>query len=318
MATVPRLSIVIPCVGGAAEFDGALVSVLQHRPADSEVLVLHTQPYDDPYDLRGEVQFLHRAECSSIAELINEGIPAASGEIVHILGSGLEATDGWTEPAIGHFKDSQVAAVSPLLMDASGSVLAAGVRYSLGGGRHVVADNRLLSPGTARLRARVLGPILTAGFFRRDVLAALGGFDSLLGDELADLDMALSIRCLERIHICEPASRLIASEQPAAGSASAFARGLRAARLFARHHTGGLDLAIHPFRLAAETLPHGPAGLARLAGHAWGLADQGQRRRQQDRISAARQRLDELAELQAATLRLPDRQRRSAAVRRAA
>src|SRR5436305_571247 len=36
---VPRLSIIIPCLGGAAEFDGTLVSVLQNRPADCEVLV---------------------------------------------------------------------------------------------------------------------------------------------------------------------------------------------------------------------------------------------------------------------------------------
>jgi len=59
---VPRLSIVIPCLGGAAEFDATLVSVLQHRPADCEVLVIHNEPYDDPYALGHEVRFV---ECRS-------------------------------------------------------------------------------------------------------------------------------------------------------------------------------------------------------------------------------------------------------------
>jgi hypothetical protein len=86
---VPRLSIVIPCLGGAAEFDGTLVSVLQNRPADCEVLVVHTAAYDDPYQLGEEVQFL-RASSRSLVELINSACQHATGEIVHLVGCGLE------------------------------------------------------------------------------------------------------------------------------------------------------------------------------------------------------------------------------------
>src|SRR5437773_6639777 len=89
---VPRLSIIIPCLGGAAEFDATLVSVLQNRPTDCEVLVLHTEPYDDPYSLGDEVRFIE-SHAGSLVELLNIGVEQASGEVLHIVGCGLEATE---------------------------------------------------------------------------------------------------------------------------------------------------------------------------------------------------------------------------------
>src|SRR5947207_15332600 len=96
---VPRLSIIIPCLGGAAEFDGTLVSVLQNRPADCEVLVAHSEPYSDPYALRGEVYFVE-SPAGSIVELLNAALDATSGEVVHIVGCGIEATEAWAEGAL--------------------------------------------------------------------------------------------------------------------------------------------------------------------------------------------------------------------------
>src|SRR5438034_11152759 len=86
---VPRLPIIIPCLGGAAELDGTLVSVLQNRPADCEVLVAHTEPYDDPYSLRSEVSFFH-TPAASLVELLNAALEATTGEVIHIVGCGLE------------------------------------------------------------------------------------------------------------------------------------------------------------------------------------------------------------------------------------
>src|SRR6476646_4128033 len=85
---VPRLSIVIPCLGGAAEFDSTLVSVLQNRPPDCEVLVAHSESYADPYGLRGEVHFIE-SPSSSLIELLNAALAVTTGEIVHVVGCGL-------------------------------------------------------------------------------------------------------------------------------------------------------------------------------------------------------------------------------------
>jgi hypothetical protein len=78
---------VIPCQGGAAEFDGTLVSVLQNRPADCEIVVVHRDPYDDPYGLGSEVRFI-RSDGHQLVGLANLGIEQARGEVVHLLGCG--------------------------------------------------------------------------------------------------------------------------------------------------------------------------------------------------------------------------------------
>src|SRR5581483_8187031 len=193
---VPRLSIIIPCLGGPAEFDGTLVSVLQNRPADCEVLVAHSEPYNDPYGLRGEVQFVE-SPAESLVDLLNAALDASSGEIVHVIGCGLEARENWTVSALQHFDDRDVAAVSPVVLATDQeTVLTAGIRWSLGGVRHIVTDQRVISRGSGRLRAKILGPTLTAAFYRRDVLVALGGFEAGLGDDLADVAMALAIQSL--------------------------------------------------------------------------------------------------------------------------
>jgi len=320
---VPRLSIVIPCLGGAAEFDGTLVSVLQHRPADSEILVLHTEPYDDPYGLRGEVQFLRAAGRAQCVELINEGVAAANGEIVHVIACGLEASEGWTAAAVAHFNDPQVAAVSPLVFDQAGDIVAAGLRYSLGGTRQVVTDRRLLAPGTGRLRASILGPTLSAAFYRRDVLAALDGFDGQLGDRFADVDLALCLQAIGCLHRCEPASQLKqAIGEIAVADDKAFSRGRLAQRLFWRHAAGrgiAASLALHPFSVASDLAREGFSSVAAsMLGRAVGYCQVGESRRQQDRIATALQRIEEIAE-RGATIKLPlTRQGAEAAHRRAA
>ena len=319
---MPRLSIVIPCLGGAAEFDGTLVSVLQNRPADCEVLVVHTEPYADPYDLAGEVEFLPHAG-PNLVSLINAGLQQSSGEIVHLLGCGLQATEGWTAAATDHFNDEEVAAVTPLIAEADGqAIVSAGLRFTRGGSRKVVTDRRLLSPGAGRLRAGVLGPTLAAGFYRRDVLAALDGLDESLGDGLADVGIALSIRALGLLHVCEPAARLLQQADPMANvTASGFAGGRAAERLFWRHAAERglpLSLALHGLTAAAGLLGTSePKGLMAILGRAVACAEFGSIARHQQHLAAAQQRLDEVAALRA-TIKLPAAQAQPLSQRRRA
>jgi hypothetical protein len=306
---MPRLSIVIPCLGGPAEFDGTLVSVLQYRPADCEVVVVHTQPYDDPYGLADEVDF-HRQFASGLPALINAGLAHSRGEIVHVLGCGLEAIDGWTDAAVAHFADADVASVSPLVLAGDRqSIVSAGVRFSRGGVRKLVADRRLLSPGAGRLRASLHGPSLVAAFYRREALAALDGFDESLGEELADADAALALRELGYLHVCEPAARLIQTRgSNAAAGPTGFAHGRAAERLFWRHAASrglALSLALHGGALAARLLSRRES-LASLAGRAMAWLEMGSVRRCQQRLTDAQQRLAELAALRA-TIKLPQR-----------
>lgn len=307
---MPRLSIIIPCLGGAAEFDGTLVSVLQNRPPECEVFVAHTDPYDDPYGLTGDVRFLHLPG-ASLVRLINAALEKANSEVLHIVGCGLEVNEGWTEPAVSHFDDPEVAAVSPLVVDRDHArVIAAGLRYSLGGARRIVAERKLLSPGTGRLRASILGPTLAAAFYRRDVLAALGGLDESLGDRLADVDLALAIRSLGRLHICEPRSRIIQSFDPwSTLRVSVFQQARGAERLFWRYarERGSLaSLAMHPLTILADLAHQAPkfSAITTLVGRAVGALESGSSQRAYHRLALAKERLAELATLRA-TIRMP-------------
>ena len=53
-----RLSIIVPLTGDLKPFEDTLVSVLENQPERSEVVVVLNEPYDDPYQLRGEVEFV--------------------------------------------------------------------------------------------------------------------------------------------------------------------------------------------------------------------------------------------------------------------
>jgi hypothetical protein len=283
---VPRLSIVIPCLGGAAEFDAALVAVLQHRPANCEVLVIHRDEYEDPYDLAGDVQFLHAPEAQSLCDLLNEGLAEAEGEFLHVLGCGLAPEDGWTEMALGHFRDPEVAAVTPAVMQGN-RLAAAGVRFSLGGMRCVLTDERLLLPGSGHLRTAIGGPTLAAGFYRREILLALGGFDAEATDRLADVSLAIDLAALDLRCEFEPAARICQVADSWAGAAEpAFARGRAAERLFWRHSaTAGSPLAMmaHAFAAAVD--------LGSIAGRLVALCEWGSVQRHEARIAAAREQL---------------------------
>lgn len=320
---MPRLSIVIPCQGGAGEFDATLVSVLQNRPPDCEVLVVHTEPYDDPYRLDGEVDFLH-FDCPNLTGLINAGLASARGEIIHILGCGLEATEGWTAAAVAHFDDGDVAAVSPLVLAPDRrTVVAAGVQFTRGGRRRLVTDRRILNSGSARLRARVLGPTLTAAFYRRDVLAALGGLDQSADDSHADVETAFCIQALGHLQVCEPAARLVQTAGHCAASpVIGFNAGRSAERLFWRHAASRglpLSLAQHPLAVLVSLFASGArlGSVAGLLGRLVAWTEFGSSARYERKLAEARERLAEVAELRA-TIRLADKRSRPAARRRAA
>jgi hypothetical protein len=311
---VPRLSIIIPCLGGAADFDGTLVSVLQDRPADCEVLVAHSETYTDPYALRGEVQFVE-SPATSLVELLNAALDATSGEVVHILGCGLEASEGWTSPALKHFDDQDVAAVSPVVLSADHeTIMAAGIRWSMGGARHVVTDRRIISRGSGRLRAKILGPLLTAAFYRRDVLVALGGFETTLGDELADVGLALAIQSLGRLHVAEPASQLRHLAGQMRSPLPGFTAARSAERLFCRFaaaHGWTPALALHSLTIAGDSIRQAPrlSMLQSLAGRASAWLEIGALSTYEQRLTAANERLTELAELRASVRKQSKRAR---------
>lgn len=299
---MPRLSIVIPVRGTLELLEDTLVSVLEHRPDDCEIIVALDSHYDDPYQLQGEVRFIRPPGGTSVVALANAALAAAASPIVHVLLCGSQVSDGWTQPALAHFADTQVAAVAPLIVAsrADATVVSAGIAYFSGGARREPTRWPRAAAGPSG-SPTVLGASLLAGFFRRDVLLREGTMlDAAVGDQLADVDLALRLcRAGYRARL-EPAS-IVHRQHAGLSPGGAAAAGRHAQRLFWRNApaVGWLRaLALHGLAVAADTLASGLSWrtVARLLGRAVACGELRHYRRHH--------RL--LAELAAERSRLPD------------
>ena len=274
-ATPPRLSIVIPAPGDEATLEETLVSVLENRPEDSEIVVVLGFGYHDPWSVGEEVRFIQAPIGSNRVACINLGLAASTGRIVHVLAAGWRATPFWTDVAVEHFNNEQVAAVVPLEVasDDSDRIVATGIEVG-SGGRRV-----MLRPwGDA---SRVQGfhrddypspssPTLEAGFWSRQMINRLTfGFCPACGDEYADADMAVSLQATGGRVVFEPTSKIVAAPERHRPQ-PAFKAGLYGERLFWRSIAAEplpQSLILHVVEVLRHALVRAPLGtLPVLAG----------------------------------------------------
>jgi hypothetical protein len=250
---VPRLAIVISAVGSIESLEGTLVSVLENRPADSEIIVVLNGPYADPYDLKGEVQFVWEKRSRSITRSINSALATTRAPFVHLLASGCQVNEGWADAALSRFGDRQVGSVVPLVWDARNSdrIFAAGVGYRAWGRRYLVAAG--LEALDAATQQSIIGPCGFAAFYRRAALDFVGGLSTRLAPPQADADLALMLRHAGFSVAIEPRATVRASQEadPVPG---ALRQAISEERLFWRNLTSGTATALlaHAAMVAVE------------------------------------------------------------------
>lgn len=280
---MPRLSIVIVSNRSARELETTLVSVLENRPTDCEIVVALAHDYADPYQLDGEVRFVRGRDGASGISAAVEAIGECQGDAIHVLAAGAQVNDGWADAALGHFaRDAHIGAVAPLVLDAADSrtVVSAGIHYHRGGKqrprRATLARSRICE-SHARPEV-VLGPSLSAGFYRRDALLAAIGCVGVVGKHaLADADVALSLSELGFLAVLEPRSLVFARPAPAQAGDSIGA-GRAAEAVFWRHANGqgfAVSLAAHAVLVVGEICAAlvRPAIAKRLLGRLVGLCE---------------------------------------------
>lgn len=278
---MPRLSIAILSNHGPSALETTLVSVLENRPADCEVVVALGHAYDDPYQLEGEVRFV-RVEPQSVGlSPRNAALAACRGDVIHLLTAGALVDVGWADAAVAHFeRDSHIGSVAPLVLDNHGGreVVSAGIEFTLGGRRRerrsTMARSRICESNP---RAEViLGPSSAAGFYRREALtASCACLGHVAGDVTADADVALSLAALGYLSVLEPRS-VVYAQGVGAKPAASVAGGRAAETVFWRHAAGGgwcVSLAAHAALVFGEvcTAVVRPALVKRLLGRLWGV-----------------------------------------------
>ena len=229
-----RLSIVIPYAGNVQKLENSLVSVLENRPEDCEVLVVLSDTYEDPYDLEDEVTFVYAPKGTDPVRCLNLGIDASSAPLLHTLWPGMQVEAGWAEQAIGHFADPEVMAVAPLLLSSepSEAIVAAGIEYGMSGAVRFRSRGRA-AESVGEEPFDVLGPIPQAGFYRKSIVQDLKRFDTRLNLLAAGVHLALAIEWLGGRAVVEPECRVL-TEAGSFETAGVFRTARDAERLFWR------------------------------------------------------------------------------------
>jgi hypothetical protein len=211
---VPRLSIIIPFSKDIQQLEESLVSVLENRPPEAQVLVILSEVYKDPYDIKEEVDFVFASFGESLPACLNLAVESSKAPVVHVVGCGMEVSPGWTDAPLELFSDPSVGAVVPCILDKADAsrVLSAGVRFRTGGGRDRIGEGGL-SEVLGPVSDNRFGPDLFGGFYRRDALASVGGFRASVGPVWGPLDTCLALRRLGYDTRLEPASRLYADPE---------------------------------------------------------------------------------------------------------
>ena len=271
-----RLSIVIPVLGDQKPLDDTLVSILENRPANCELVVVHNTPYNDPYGLSGEVQFVQAPRGAGFVECLNLGLAASRAPVVHLLACGVEVRPGWAEAALQHFLNPEVAAVAPVLLhhDDHETVVSAGMGYRAEGVVWRVGRGRTPEQ-VGEDQDELCGPDALAGFYRRSAIEAVGGFSPSPVDTLATIEVSLSLRQAGFRCVVEPNSQAKVNST-AARDKVGFRHGHHSEQLFwrwASAHGPVRSVAAHAALVAGECAVGlwRPLMLLQLAGRAVGL-----------------------------------------------
>ena len=275
-----QLSIVIPYDGSRDQFEETLLSVLENRPRSCEVIVVHTDTYDDPYDLGDEVKFVETDSSPDlgpnlIAGQLNSALAKAAGSVFHVLQPGVVVHEGWTRRPVEAFEsDLNLGSVSPLIVDAARPRLieSVGVGFSPVKGRiHVGQGQRILR--AEKKDYEVTGPSLAAGFYRTSSLRLIEGFNESIESPWADLDVARNLNDGGFRSVVDTGCKLIsktAIDQRQRG----FAAGQLASRMYFREFgTVGASWARYPLFVALQVLRQLPSfgAMSNFFGHIHGL-----------------------------------------------
>ncbi len=276
---MPRLAIVISAVGSTESLEGTLLSVLENRPADCEIVVALKRPYADPYELKDEVRFVAPRRRDATTRAINEALATTQAPFVHVLASGCLVSEGWADAGLSRFEDRRVGAVVPWVFDAveSKRLFAVGIGYRMRGQRYLIGSG--VDADRFELPASVIGPALFAAFYRKAALDIVGGFSRALGPRQADVDVALAFKQAGLTIAVEPRSQLFATAvvDPTEG---AFRDALADERLFWRNLAGGStarEVLAHLGLVSWDVLRRlpQPQALARCLGRSWAAVDLG-------------------------------------------
>lgn len=189
---MPRLSVIIPHLSDEQQLNESLLSVLENRPQNTEVILVHDGRYQDPYNLSDEIVIIDAGSVQSVGELINAGVLSACAPVVNTVLEGVIVEAGWAEAAVERLNNErELAGVAVPIQRGSRTTHGLDMRRLNSIARW--KEGQLLA---TRPPQRCAGPEVACGFFRKSVLTALEGFATARHPLVMQADFALCVKAL--------------------------------------------------------------------------------------------------------------------------
>ena len=102
-----QFSVIIPYDSTPALLEETLLSLLENRPEECEILVVLNMPYANPYELREEeVRFIENPREKDLVTALLVGLEACQSPVIQILPCGAKVSDGWSEYPLQQFRET--------------------------------------------------------------------------------------------------------------------------------------------------------------------------------------------------------------------
>lgn len=208
---VPRVSVLMPLYGRGDLAVAALESIVANTPPCYEVIVVDNASPDGAGDIiASEVsgaQLIRNRLNVGFGAAVNLAALHARGELLLLLNSDVVVEPGWLPPLLDVLERHEtVAAVSPALLDADGTLTEVGAVLLHDAETFPIVDDA----GWCLTRPRVV-PYASAAclLIRRSVFSSVGGFDAVYArGYYEDVELALDLRARGLLTVCDPRSRV--------------------------------------------------------------------------------------------------------------
>ena len=273
--TVSDFAIIVPAIGEQSAIDETLVSILESRSPMTRVIVPCDQSYEDPYQLADEVDFLRCNVAGDLGAawrldpfrawttLANEALYVIRQPFFGLFLPGVHVPEQSIAVAVEQLQaQSDVACVSPTVRRRTSDATFAFAGVTMQRGRRIEVRTSRLN----RFANHEIVPSWMAGFFRTSALLEVGGWNSAVHPQVADIELAT------RLFQAGYESQRTESELSASGSPNLAGEPYRLARDQQQIHREFYGYrqgiaSLRPVGLLTEFLKHlGSGAISTLAG----------------------------------------------------
>jgi hypothetical protein len=289
---VLRLSIIVPFLDDHAKLESTLLSLLENRNSELEILVVHNGNYDDPYQLGDdEVVLIQAPEAYSHTESLNLAVAAATAPAVQILLPGMRVQQDWYLPSLRKLeREDWDAVASPCAVEQSSQVV-----YGLD--RAALPHRRLASK-----MSNHVAPLLAGTIFRKKILRLVGGLCPQLGREGAEVELQLLMDAMDLRSSIASDVLIQAPHRVVAGLDIGYEMGKTCGQIACAY--GAVEGSGVEVDSLAKQLGHlagglmNPKSVAERLGWVMGIRDRSLENTIRERLVQAADRLDEAAEVE--------------------